>query len=510
MPLLLKLSHFSKSTMMMPLATSGAGGSEQVPPSPSKTKGRRRAYNDELNNSFSANCSFSAISEKSSNGRFAKRIYNRITSYLVDLWYNDPALPPVYGPLRFAFYGTVLLILLTQPDGSGALCFKSGSCKRALRRMEHYDNFGFDMKFEAGLMAWALDLFGWDDRDVFDDKTSRINCKTMMHGVRYGLGLSAVGLGGVLPRIVAAICWWLMFGIKMISWGPSPGHEQYLVGVAMIALCFAKNNLIDGWSIDSVLYRVWNGSAGKQSRLQPHAEWDGMSSSSGRAARKLVLLQASCVMFFAGVNKFASYGLIWLDGGTILASLHPGGNNAHVEFLRAFVVEHSWFFVAPMATVSVIGELMSIFAFLSPSWRHIIVASWIQFHIGVSIYDCLGNFPICVLNGIHTLTSNLSFFQINQIMILMHPNFSLQMTAYMLLIDWRGLFGNTRLAKLLPFLKDQPKTASTNKHQLNEYAGITTYPRSRRFGAIAYSVIAATMFTTSLLRIDFWPFSSYA
>ena len=376
---------------MVPLTTSdaggGSGGCEQVPPSPSKTKGRCRAYNEEQN------CySFSAISEKSSNRRFAKRIYNRITSYLVYLWYNDPALPPVYGPLRFAFYGTVLLIILTQPDGSGALCFKSGSCKRALRRMEHYDNFGFDMKFEAGLMAWALDLFGWDARDVFDDKTSWINCKTMMYGVRYGLGLSAVGLGGVLPRVVAAICWWLMFGIKMISWGPSPGHEQYLVGVAMIALCFANNNLIDGWSIDSVLCRVWNGSAGKQSRLQHLAEWDGISPSSGRAARKLVLFQASCVMFFAGVNKFASYGLIWLDGKTILASLHPG-NNARVEFLRAFVVEHSWFFVAPMATVSVIGELLSIFAFLSPSWRHIIVASWIQFHIGVSIYDCLGKYP---------------------------------------------------------------------------------------------------------------------
>ena len=95
-------------------------------------------------------------------------------------------------------------------------------------------------------------------------------------------------------------------------------------------------------------------------------------------------------------------------------------------------------------------------------------------------------------------------------MILMHPNFSLQMTAYMLLIDWRGLFGNTRLAKFLPFLRDQPKIASADKHQSNEYCGITTYPRSRRLGAIAYSVIAATMFTTSLLRIDFWPFSSYA
>lgn len=356
--------HATSKVAIFTMAPSASGGLE-VPPSPSKTKGRRRHHG---------------------NGNVAnKRVGNRIASYLVDLWYNDPALPPLYGPLRFAFYATVLLILLTQPDGSGALCFKSGSCKRALRRMEHYDNFGFDMKFEAGFMALALNLMGWDARDVFDDKKSWINCNTMMYGVRYGLGLSAVGLAGILPRIVAATCWWLMFGIKMISWGPSPGHEQYLVGVGMIALCFANNNLIDGWSVDSVLYKAWARATGRRSGLPPHATWDGMSPSPGRAARKLVLFQAAMVMFFAGVNKFASYGLIWLDGGTILASLHPS-NNARIEFLRAFVVEHSWFFVAPMATVSVIGELVSIFAFISPSWRHIIVASWIQFHIGVSIY----------------------------------------------------------------------------------------------------------------------------
>ena len=290
-----------------------------VPPSPSKTKGRRRAYHGEDN--FNSTNS----SQNGGSGGRVKRIYNRVTSHLVDLWYNDPSLPPLYGPLRLAFYSTLLLILLTQPDGAGALCFINGSCNRSLGRMDHYDNFKFDMKFEAGFMSHGLALMGWDARDVFDRKTSWINCKTMMYGVRYGLGLSAVGLGGVLPRIIAALCWWIMFGIKIISWGPSPGHEQYLPGVGLIALCFANNNLIDDWSIDSLLRKAWARAAGKQ-HLQHvhHTSWDGISPSPGRAARKIVLFQASCVMFFAGVNKFASYGLIWLDGGTILASLHPG------------------------------------------------------------------------------------------------------------------------------------------------------------------------------------------
>ena len=110
--------------------------------------------------------------------------------------------------------------------------------------------------------------------------------------------------------------------------------------------------------------------------------WDGISPSPGRAARKMVVFQASCVMFFAGIHKFSSYGVVWLDGGTILKSLHPG-NDARIDMLRAFVAEHSGFFVAPMATVSVIGELSSVFAFLSSKYRHFIVLCWVKFHIGV-------------------------------------------------------------------------------------------------------------------------------
>ena len=94
----------------------------------------------------------------------------------------------------------------------------------------------------------------------------------------------------------------------------------------------------------------------------------------------------------------------------------------------------------------------------------------------------------------------------------MHPNFSLQMTAYMLLIDWRGLFGGSRLAKFLPFLKDQEKATFCSKYRsaTTSKDSAKSYPRSLRIGAIVYSLVATTMFATSLLRIDFWPFSSYA
>lgn len=313
-----------------------------------------------------------------------KRLCHNLLHRLVTIWYSDPALPPLYGPVRFAFYATLLFILLTLPDGSGAMCFRRNTCKHALQRMEHYDNFGFDTKFESGLMGHGLDWLGWDARDVFGEDFSYINCGTMQTGVRYGLALSAVGLGSILPRILAAFCWWTMFGIKMIGWGPSPGHEQYLAGVGLVALCFADSNLVDGWSVDYWLRRAWSWFTGNPivQHQQPHTSWDGISPSPGRAARKMVVFQASCVMFFAGIHKFSSYGFVWLDGGTILKSLHPG-NNARIDMLRAFVAEHSGFFVAPMATVSVIGEISSVFAFLSSKYRHFIVLCWVKFHIGV-------------------------------------------------------------------------------------------------------------------------------
>ena len=344
------LCRFSSKSVPMPLP----------PSSPSKTRRpRRRRHRTRISP--------------------LQRLYHRLINRLTEIWYGDPALPPLYGPLRFAFYATLLLILLTQPDGSGAKCFRRNSCRRALQRMEHYDHFGFDTKFEAGLFGHGLDWLGLDARDVFGEKSSYLNCGTMQMGVRYGLALSAIGLGFIAPRIVAAFCWWIMFGIKMIGWGPSPGHEQYLAGVGLVALCFADGNFVDGWSVDYWLRRAWSKFTGNPDHLasqHPHA-WDGISPSPGRAARKFVVFQASCVMFFAGIHKFASYGPIWLDGGTILKSLHPG-NSARIEALRTFVVEHSGFFVAPMATVSVIGELASVFAFLSPKWRHIIVGKCLQ------------------------------------------------------------------------------------------------------------------------------------
>ena len=224
----------------------------------------------------------------------------------------------------------MLAILLTHPDGSGYMAFTAGSCKRALRRLEHYDNFGFDMKFEAGLFGHGLRYLDWDPRTLF-------NCDFLQPCVRWGMALSAIGLGGILPRIVGAVSWWVMFGIKMISFCPQVGHEQYLAGVAFVAFCFAENNFVDEYSVDSYLWRAWArfrgvSTTGTRSSTAIQQRWDGSSPSPGRAARKIVLFQACCVMFFAGVHKFASYGIIWWDGGTILMVAPSGAGRGFPSY----------------------------------------------------------------------------------------------------------------------------------------------------------------------------------
>mmetsp|Transcript_4649 Transcript_4649/g.10053 ORF Transcript_4649/g.10053 Transcript_4649/m.10053 type:complete len:774 (-) Transcript_4649:88-2409(-) len=429
----------------------------ELPPSPSKTRLNRRFGRSGPGPSCCA--------PNSTIGR----LYSRVTDILARFWYTDPALSPLHGPLRFVFYFAMLTILLTKPDGSGSMAFTAGSCKRALRRLVHYDNFGFDMKFEAGLFGHGLRYLDWDPRNMF-------NCGWLQSCVRWGMALSAIGLGGILPRIVVAVTWWLMFGIKMISFGPQVGHEQYLAGVAFVAFCFAENNFVDEYSIDSYLWRTWTrlrGVPATSANTAQRRRWDGSSPSPGRAARKIVLFQACCVMFFAGVHKFASYSFTWLDGGTILASLHDG-NNARIPLLRDFCREHSWFFLPPMAIVSVIGELLSMMGVFSPSYRHYIVGSWIIFHTGI--------------------------------MILMHPNFAMNMVTYIVLVDWRGLFGGTALAKYLPFLSDE--SGATNSIRRKRCSGRKLRPY--RLGAVVNTVLATIMFATSLLRIDYWPFSSYA
>ena len=91
-------------------------------------------------------------------------------------------------------------------------------------------------------------------------------------------------------------------------------------------------------------------------------------------------------------------------------------------------------------------------------------------------------------------------------MILMHPNFAMNMVTYIVLVDWRGLFGSTALAKYLPFLSEGSVTTTIVKKSRCTGGKLRPY----RFGAVVYTVLATIMFVTSLLRIDYWPFSSYA
>ena len=89
-------------------------------------------------------------------------------------------------------------------------------------------------------------------------------------------------------------------------------------------------------------------------------------------------------------------------------------------------------------------------------------------------------------------------------MALMHPNFAMNTSTYLVLIDWRGLFGSTSLVKVLPFLAEYNAVGAKHKEMKSEI--LASYHREAKI----FTFLAVVMFVTSLLRIDYFPLSSYA
>ena len=248
-----------------------------------------------------------------------------LTSRLAKFWFDD--LPPLFGPLRIAFYLSILTILVFPRlkilnwypfDDSGASStFSARSCQGHVDKFVHYKYLDFPIKIDAGVFGWLVAKSGYN-RNMF-------NCQAMAKSLRWGLFLSGIGAGGRIPRIIVAISWWTMFGIHITTWGKSVGHGNNLAGVGMISLCFAENNFVDGWSVDAL---VWNWLCRKRwlrqssdvmSTSPSFSRWKS-GPSLGGGARKMVLMQAFIVMFCAGLHKLVSFGIPgWLDGSTITA-----------------------------------------------------------------------------------------------------------------------------------------------------------------------------------------------
>jgi hypothetical protein len=330
----------------------------------------------------------------------------RIQSLLIDFWYNDMYLPPFYGMLRFVYYMCYWLSIVYArqwfifKSNNTYITFHEESCYNHLESLQHYANLDFPYKVESGLFGYLLSTIvnynkqnDGDTQDDFDLSDHWFfNCHWLSWGFHGGLVLSAIGLGWKLPRIACAISFWLMFSIKSAKFTGQTSHGQYVTGYALVALCFAEDNLIDVFSIDSLLVLCYqrfrqrrrtnsneNSNSGNNLTTRTPSSTTNRHPSTGGAAKKFILFVSVVSFFFAGLHKFASHGFAWMDGQTIYKCLLTERGRSKV--LHDLFVDYPILSV-PLAITSVVGEMASIAVMWQSWYRPYGILTFYMFHIG--------------------------------------------------------------------------------------------------------------------------------
>jgi hypothetical protein len=447
-----------------------------------------------------------------------KTTIQNTTAFLVNYWYND--LPPSYGPLRFTFYSFYFLITYynkwylfhSRPTRE---TFFYEPCVEALNEsIPNYNQLGYQYKAEGGLFNYfALEYFLSCDAPSL--------CSLLTNMFWYGLVLSAIGLGGKIPRYATAIAFWILFGIRNARFVGESSHSHYLAGMAMTALCFAENNLIDNWSIDSLLHKIYKRNCekrrhnigvpevplslnGQQQRQPQHPSkttcYVPYGPSAGSAARKFVLYMSVCSIFFAGMHKFSTWGFKWMDGQTLFWCINH--EHSHWKALNRFFRHHPPLSVL-LSIATVVGEIGAFAVLVYPKWRPYGILTFYGFHIGVFL--------------------------------LMQPNFISNEVTYILIMDWRQVYYGIKYC----FIQTMNRSNSNNdgydiKYNKHDKARIiirsstmttatvdgislssssssfmSSCPLSWKIGAWMYSIIAIIVFITSICRIDAFPFFSW-
>jgi hypothetical protein len=426
-----------------------------------------------------------------------------VTNALVNYWYND--LLPLYGPLRVAFYGFYWLITYradwfffhSRPTRD---TFYYEHCVDHLAEsIPHFGNLGFEYKREGGLFNY---FFLEPGNEFLLKLDPHGTCSTLTWAFWSGLVLSCIGLGGKLPRYMVALSFWWLFGIRNAQFVGESSHSHYLAGMAMTALCFAENNLVDTWSVDHWImkwyYEMQQQQQHQYSRILAITERyrsSDVGPSAGGAARKFVLYMSVCSIFFAGMHKFSTWGFKWMDGEALYSCL--ASEHSHWEFAHDIFYDNR-FLVTLLAIATIIGEIGAFAVLLYPWWRPFGIASFYAFHIGVFA--------------------------------LMQPNFISNEVTYLLIMDWRKLYGmlqrkNTSqrsqevdlccgYALVKQHHIQQPKLKS-NKDGIDPRPPAPTFhakqhPPVWKLGAWMYTILAVAVFITSVCRIDAFPFFSWA
>jgi hypothetical protein len=304
-----------------------------------------------------------------------------ITERLVSFWYAD--LPPLYGPLRLAFYGLmwfVTLDIFPYPSAPHKALFQVASCVSNRDELLHFSNLNFEYNKESGIFGWFLSYI--DDPSTF----WLFHCQGLVEILQISIVLSAVGFGWKIPRILTAVTYWIMLMMKQSTWRSQNTHSTLLGAFAFVSLCFAENNLIDQWSIDSWLMHVHRQNWPQQpsrNRQQPYIlpTATGGKASAGGAARKFVMGIAAVAFFFAGIHKVAEVSWLgWLDGRTLKDAIRE--QSGHWYWLNHIFTEYD-FLCVPLAVITIVGEVGVVAILLSKWWRPFGIATLYMFHIGV-------------------------------------------------------------------------------------------------------------------------------
>jgi hypothetical protein len=407
-------------------------------------------------------------------------------TYLVNYWYKD--LPPLYGPLRMVFYGLYFLItwqndlFLFHSRPTRQTFFQDKCYFHLTESIPHYRRLGFEYKREGGIFNW---FFLEPGNELLLKLNPYWTCSGLTWMFWSGLVLSCIGLGGKIPRFMVCVSFWMLFGLRNAFFVGESSHSHYLAGMAMTALCFAENNLIDRWSLDWWIVKAFGRFRNKhnnEQQQQPPIRSSG-GPSAGSAARKFVLYMAVCSIYFAGMHKFSTWGFKWMDGTAIWKCLDE--EHSHNKYLHDIFYENKWL-TTMLSIATIIGEIGAFAVLIYPWWRPYGIASFYSFHIGVFL--------------------------------LMQPNFISNMVTYILIMDWRKVFGplvknqsicrqgkTSRAAMINTMPFDGHKQQSSKCHDMS-----SSVPDSWRVGSWMYTVLALVVFVTSVCRIDAFPFFSWS
>lgn len=257
--------------------------------------------------------------------------------------------------------------------------------------------------------------------------------------------MAAVGLLQPISGILTFSCFAFLHAVNSGALGSN--HSTHAALYTLFALCFSISD--DGFSLDSVLHEKF---------LWPQLFPPNSVLESGFAV-KLVQITMVYVMLAGGLSKLRYGGIRWLNGRALHFYLEESKRFARSPLVSRILRANPHLFGLPLcsllATMSVITEISGVITLFDVHLIPYVVLGWCCLHIGI--------------------------------LLVMMPDYWIQMWCYTLLIDWNGLMGNGSL----------PSWSAADGEGF--LASILT---------IFFVIYCLTLLIVFLRHVEEWPFTS--